>query len=112
MQRLRGPVGQDRHPCPAVPPRLLELNCDAHKGFLALGSPTAQSWLLTADVGLIDLYRAGQPSSTAGALKSKTSTVNGSSFGCTTYKTGTSSPLLSRRARMRPRSQMHARSSP
>src|SRR5512144_2163016 len=59
MHRLGGPVGQDRHPCPAVPARFLDLNCDAHHGLLALGAAAAQSWLCTAEVGLVDLDRAG-----------------------------------------------------
>src|SRR5680860_881577 len=67
MQRPGRPVGQDRHPGPAVPARFFELNRDAHKGFLALGAPTAQSWLLAADVGLVDLDRAGQPGPGPGA---------------------------------------------
>jgi len=54
-------IGQDLHPAPAEPARLRDLNCYTHQGFLASGTSAAQARLLTADVGLVDLDRAGQP---------------------------------------------------
>ena len=54
-------VGQDRHPDPSVPAGLVDLDRHADQGFLALGPPAPQSWLLAADEGLVDLHRPGQP---------------------------------------------------
>lgn len=39
----------------------MNLHSDAGQDLLALGPAAAQPLLLTADVGLIDLHRAGQP---------------------------------------------------
>jgi hypothetical protein len=61
VQRGGGPVGDDRHPAPAIPARFLDLDGHADQGFLALSPPARQLRLLTADVGLVHLHGAGQP---------------------------------------------------
>jgi len=60
MRRVRGRIGQRRHPAPADPLRLADLDSDAGQDLLAPGAPAAQPRLLPADIGLIHLHRAGQ----------------------------------------------------
>ena len=58
VQRGTGGICEDRHPAAAVSPGLLQLDCHADQGLLALGPPAAQPRLIPADVGLIHLDRA------------------------------------------------------
>jgi len=55
-QRFRGSVGQWDHPAAPEADWLLALDGDADQYLLAvLARPARASWLLAADVGLIDL---------------------------------------------------------
>ena len=61
VQRGGRPIGQDRHPGPPEPAGLLDLNGHTYHRLLALRTSTPQPGLVTTDVRLVHLNRAGQP---------------------------------------------------
>ena len=60
-QRVTAGVIERRHPAAADALRLANLHGDPGEDLLAALPPAPQTGLLAADVGLIDLDRAGQP---------------------------------------------------
>src|SRR5205823_3830627 len=54
-------VGENRHPAAAEALRLLDFDSYADQGFLSLGSPAPESWLVATDERLVDLDRASEP---------------------------------------------------
>lgn len=61
VQRQGGRVRHRRHPTPAQPLRLPDLDSDAGQHLLASGPAAPQPGLLTAEEGLVHLHRPGQP---------------------------------------------------
>src|SRR5664280_850292 len=60
-QRGGGRIGEDRHPAPAEPLGLLDLDRHPDQDFLPLRPPAAETRLFTPDVCLVDLDSATQP---------------------------------------------------
>ncbi len=61
MERIRGSISQRRHPASPDSLRLSNLYRDTSEGLLAFGPTARKLWLLTTDVGLVDLDPPGQP---------------------------------------------------